>query len=87
MPPPTLEARLTRLRRALTEPNLDALLLTDIDNVGYVSGFSGSTAYALVTPDGGRLPHRLPLHPARPPGVPPVHHRPGGQAAAATPRQ
>ena len=34
----------------MAEQNIDALLLTDIDNVGYVSGFSGSTAYALVTP-------------------------------------
>ena len=51
MPSPYLEARLARVRRALAEKEIDALLLTDIDNVGYVSGFTGSTAYALVTPD------------------------------------
>ena len=46
-----LEARLAKARQALAEKQVDALLLTDIDNVGYVSGFTGSTAYALVTPD------------------------------------
>ncbi len=48
-----LISRLQNVRRALTERDspLDALLLTDLDNIGYVSGFTGSTAYALVTPD------------------------------------
>ena len=44
--------RLQAVRRALLahDPPLDALLLTDLLNVGYLSGFTGSTAYALVTP-------------------------------------
>jgi len=48
-----LPARLARVRAALAahQPPLDALLLTDPDNLGYVSGFTGSTAQALVTPD------------------------------------
>ena len=50
MTTPFLEARLTRLRQALAEKQIDALLLTESDNVGYVSGFTGSTAYAVVTP-------------------------------------
>jgi Xaa-Pro aminopeptidase len=45
------DARLAKVRQRLTEKEIDALLLTDIDNVGYVSGFTGSTAYALVTPE------------------------------------
>ena len=51
MPSPQLEARLARVRQALAEKQMDALLLTDMDNVGYVSGFTGSTAYALILPD------------------------------------
>ena len=51
MPSPHLEARLAKVRQALVAKEIAALLLTDIDNVGYVSGFTGSTAYALVTPD------------------------------------
>ncbi len=49
----SLPARLENVRRALTERDspLDALLLTDLENIGYVTGFTGSTAYALVTPD------------------------------------
>ncbi len=48
-----LPARLARVRAALAahQPPLDALLLTEPDNLGYVSGFTGSTAQALVTPD------------------------------------
>lgn len=45
-------SRLQNVRRALTERDtpLDALLLTDLTNIGYVTGFTGSAAYALVTP-------------------------------------
>ncbi len=45
-------ARLDALRRALAvhDPAIDALFLTDIGNLGYVSGFTGSTAQAVVTP-------------------------------------
>ena len=51
--PSALPTRLENVRRALAERDtpLDALLLTDLDNLGYVSGFTGSTAYALITPD------------------------------------
>ena len=49
----SLSTRLENARRALAarETLLDALLLTDLDNIGYVTGFTGSTAYALITPD------------------------------------
>ena len=48
-----LPIRLENARRALAERDtpLDGLLLTDLDNIGYVTGFTGSTAYALITPD------------------------------------
>ena len=51
-PTDTAPARLDAARRALAQhdPPLDALLLTDLLNVGYLSGFTGSTAYALLTP-------------------------------------
>lgn len=50
MPNPFLPMRLAGVRRALAEKEIDGLLLSDIANIGYVSGFTGSTAFALVTP-------------------------------------
>jgi Xaa-Pro aminopeptidase len=44
-------SRLQGVRDALTEQKIDGLLVTDITNLGYVSGFTGSTAFVLVTPD------------------------------------
>jgi Xaa-Pro aminopeptidase len=38
------------LRALMAERELPALLLTDVENIGYVSGFSGSNAVLLVTP-------------------------------------
>lgn len=51
MPASMLPARLQALRAALAahDPPLDALLLTDPTNIGYITGFTGSTAYALVS--------------------------------------
>jgi len=48
-----MPTRLDAVRRAFRslDPAPDALLITDTDNLGYVSGFTGSTAQALVTPD------------------------------------
>ncbi len=52
MPTPS-SPRVDALREALAahDPAVDALLLTDIGNVGYVSGFTGSTAQMIITPD------------------------------------
>jgi len=46
-------SRLEGIRQSLTlhDPAIDALLLTDIGNIGYVSGFTGSTAQVVITPD------------------------------------
>jgi Xaa-Pro aminopeptidase len=41
--------RLSRLRSKLAERRLDAILVTMMDNVRYLSGFTGSTATAIVT--------------------------------------
>ncbi|MCC6444439.1 MAG: aminopeptidase P family protein [Armatimonadetes bacterium] len=42
-------SRLERLRLRLVEKEVEGLLLTQLDNIGYISGFTGSTAVALVT--------------------------------------
>jgi Xaa-Pro aminopeptidase len=45
-----IESRLDRLRQVVAAAELDALLITQIVNVGYVTGFTGSAGYALVGP-------------------------------------
>ena len=47
---PTRPEKVLRAFQAL-EHAPDALLLTDTGNIGYVSGFTGSTAQVLITPD------------------------------------
>ncbi len=44
-----LSKRLEKLRAMIAERRIDALLVTDIDNVFYLSGFTGSTAALVVT--------------------------------------
>ncbi len=48
-----MPTRLDNVRRAFQalDNAPDALLLTDIGSLGYVSGFTGSTAQAVITPD------------------------------------
>lgn len=54
MPSPELSnallARLTGVRDALTAAKIDSLLITETTNVGYVTGFTGSAGFALVSP-------------------------------------
>jgi Xaa-Pro aminopeptidase len=45
------QPRLARLRAAMAEMQLPAFLVTDMENVGYLSGFSGSSAALLITPE------------------------------------
>lgn len=47
----TAPDRLARLRASLAASDLDALLVTALPNVRYLSGFSGSNALLLVLPD------------------------------------
>ncbi len=44
------DARLTRLRRSLAESGLDAMLVSALPNIRYLTGFSGSNALVVVTP-------------------------------------
>ncbi|MBI5694697.1 MAG: aminopeptidase P family protein [Nitrospirae bacterium] len=43
--------RLARLREALDKTDADALLVTSIHNVFYLTGFTGSSGFVLVTPE------------------------------------
>src|SRR6202795_322005 len=42
-------ARLAALRESLTTAHIDALVLTSLPNIRYLTGFSGSSALVLVT--------------------------------------
>jgi Xaa-Pro aminopeptidase len=46
-----LEARVARLRAALQHRSLDALLVTSLPNIAYLTGFFASAAALVVTPD------------------------------------
>ncbi|MEK6711008.1 MAG: Xaa-Pro peptidase family protein [Nitrospinota bacterium] len=45
-----MSARLARLRRAMREKGIAALAVTDLRNVHYLTGFTGTAAACLVTP-------------------------------------
>lgn len=45
------EGRITRLQRALADEDVDAQLITNLTNVRYLTGFSGSNGQVLVTSD------------------------------------
>jgi Xaa-Pro aminopeptidase len=46
-----METRLQRLRAALAERELDGVFISSANNRRYMSGFTGSAGYLLVTPD------------------------------------
>ncbi len=46
-----LEGRLERTRQGLKASGLGALLVTDMHNVRYLSGFTGSSAHVIITSD------------------------------------
>jgi Xaa-Pro aminopeptidase len=47
----TLEARLTRVRDVLRNAGLDALVVTHLPNLFYLTNFNGTSAIGVVTPD------------------------------------
>jgi Xaa-Pro aminopeptidase len=47
--------RLAALSEAIVEAHLDALLLSSLPNIRYVTGFSGTSALALITPKDATL--------------------------------
>lgn len=46
---------LDRLRARMAEESVDALLLSEMTNVGWATGFKGSSGWAIVLPNGGRF--------------------------------
>ena len=48
--PDYFSQRRTRLKRRLKETNLSAILVTNVVNVSYLTGFTGDSSYLLVTP-------------------------------------
>lgn len=46
---------LQRLRQRMVETGVDALLLSEMTNVGWATGFKGSSGWAIVLPDQGRF--------------------------------
>ena len=51
-PPMEIAGRLPRLREGIAEAGCDALLVTHLTNIRYLTGFTGSAALLLVLPDG-----------------------------------
>jgi Xaa-Pro aminopeptidase len=51
LPPMDVAARLPRLRALLVDEDVDALLVTHLTNIRYLTGFTGSAALLLVLPD------------------------------------
>jgi Xaa-Pro aminopeptidase len=50
-PPDVLASRATRLRASLTASDLQALVITSLPNVAYLTGFFGSNAIVVMTAD------------------------------------
>ncbi len=55
LPRMDVSARLDRLRERLADASCDALLLTNLVNIRYLTGFSGSAALLVVQPDDALL--------------------------------
>ncbi len=51
LPPMDVAGRADRVRAVFDEPGIDALLVTDLSNVRYLTGFTGSAGRLLVTPE------------------------------------
>ena len=48
-------SNLSRLQQSLKQAGVPAMVLSDIGNVQWATGFTGSFGFAIVTPDGGRF--------------------------------
>ena len=60
-----MRGRGDRLEALLAERELDRLLVTDLTNVRYLTGFTGTNGACVCGPGIAPLLHRLPLHRAR----------------------
>ena len=54
-------ARVERLAAGLAGREIDALLITDLTNVRYLTGYTGSNGAVVASPSRRRLSDRLPL--------------------------
>ena len=61
LPAMDVAGRVDRLRAAFDDAGCDALLVTKLVNIRYLTGFTGSAALLLVRPDELRVRHRRPL--------------------------
>ncbi len=48
-------SNLSRLRSEMASRKVDAFFVSDIESVGWLTGFTGSSGYAIVTPTAGRF--------------------------------
>lgn len=55
LPPLTVAGRLDRVRGAIIEAGASAIVVTDLTNIRWCTGFTGSAGVLLVTPDGALL--------------------------------
>ena len=60
-----MRGRGDRLEALLAERELDRMLVTDLTNVRYLTGFTGTNGACVCGPGAAPLLHRLPLHRAR----------------------
>ena len=60
-----MRGRGERLEGLLAEKELDRFLVTDLTNVRYLTGFTGTNGACVCGARRPPLPHRLPLHRAR----------------------
>ena len=51
LPPMDVAGRADRLRATFDDARVDALVVANLTNVRYLTGFTGSAAVVLVTPD------------------------------------
>ena len=64
--------RLQKLRASLAQEELDAFLISSPENRRYLSGFTGSAGYLLISETDAVLGNRLPVRRAGGPAVPPL---------------
>lgn len=55
LPPLTVDGRLLRLLRQLSTTDLQAFMITNLVNVRWLTGFTGSSGFVVVTPNGSAL--------------------------------
>ena len=57
-----MSLKLENLRKRIEEEELDAILISSPENRRYMSGFTGSAGWLLISRDDATLATELPLH-------------------------